>query len=182
MEKWSVIDRKEVYAAPPWLHLYSETVRLPTGQVVEGFCQVELPDYAAMLVEREDGRFILLRQYKHGLRDVSLTTPGGGLSPGEDPMEAAKRELLEETGYVASGWVKLIEMVTDSNQRCSVGHLFYATGARQVALPNSGDLEEQELVFLTRAEAVVAIRSGEIRLTGALAALALVLGGILPVP
>ena len=46
--------------------------------------------------------------------------------------------------------------------------------------PNSGDLEEQELVYLTREEAIAAIRNGEIRLSGALAAFSLVLGGILP--
>ncbi len=180
MDKWTVIDRKEVYADPPWLRVHSETVRLPTGQVIEGFHQVELRDYAIMVVEREDGRFILLRQYKHGLRDVSLTPPAGGLNPGEDPLEAAKSELLEETGHEAVGWTKLVAMVTHANQRGCVGHLFHATGARQVTQPNSGDLEEQELVYLTREEAIAAIRNGEVRLSSALAAFALVLGGILP--
>jgi ADP-ribose pyrophosphatase len=155
-------------------------VRLPTGQVIEGFHQVELLDYASMVVEREDGRFIFLRQYKHGLRDISLTPPAGGLNPGEEPLAAAKRELLEETGHEATGWTRLVSMVTHANQRCCVGHIFHATGARQVATPDSGDLEEQELVYLTRAEAIQAIRNGEVRLAGALAAFALVLGGILP--
>ena len=182
MEKWTLLDRREVYAAPPWLRVYADKVRLPTGQEIDGFHQVELLDYAIMIVEREDGRFILIRQYKHGVRDVSLTPPAGGLDPGEDPLETAMRELLEETGHEAVGWTKLIEMVTHANQRCCVGHVFHATGARQVAVPNSGDLEEQELVYLTREEAVAAIRNGEVRMSSALASLSLVLGGILPSP
>jgi ADP-ribose pyrophosphatase len=180
MEKWTVLDSREVYADPPWLRVYSEKVRLPDGKEVDGFHRVQLLDYALMVVEREDGRIILIRQYKQGVRDVSLTPPAGGLNPGEDPLETAKRELLEETGHEATGWKKLIEVVTHANQRCSVGHIFHATGARQVAAPNSGDLEEQEILFLTRAETIAAIRNGEVMTSSALAALSLVLGGILP--
>lgn len=181
MEKWTVVDSREVYADPPWLRVHSETVRLPTGQEVKGFHQVTLLDYALMIVEREDGRLILIRQYKHGVRDISLTPPAGGLNPGEDPLDTAKRELMEETGYEAPHWWKLQEIVTHANQRCSVGHLYYATGARQVAEPNSGDLEEQELVYLTREEVIAAIRNGEVMTSSALAALSVVLAGILPV-
>ncbi len=181
MEKWAVLDSREVYANPPWLRVHSETVRLPTGQEIGDFHRVELLDYALMIVQREDGRLILIRQYKHGLREVSLTPPAGGLNPGEDPLETAKRELMEETGHEATGWTKLVAMVAHANQRCCVGHVFHATSARQVAAPNSGDLEEQELVYLTREETVAAIRNGEVISASALAALSLVLGGILPV-
>jgi ADP-ribose pyrophosphatase len=180
MQKWILLDRCEVYADPPWLRVYSDRVRLPSGQEIDGFHQVELLDYASMVVEREDGRLILIRQYKHGVRDVSLTLPAGGLNPGEDPLDCARRELMEETGYEAFGWTKLTEIVAHANQRCCIGHVFHATGARQIAEPNSGDLEEQELVYLTREETIAAIRGGGIRVAGSLAALALVVGGILP--
>jgi len=180
MEKWKVTDRREVYADPPWLRIHSETVHLPDGKVVEGFHQVQLLDYALMMVEREDGRFIVIRQYKHGVRDVSLMPPAGGMNPGEDPLETARRELMEETGHEATGWRKLTEMVTHANQRCSVGHLYYASGARQVATPDSGDLEEQEILYLTRDEIRAAIRNGEVKSTSALAGFSLVVGGILP--
>jgi ADP-ribose pyrophosphatase len=179
VEKWTVLDRREVYADPPWMRIHRETVELPSGKAI-GFHQVELLDYASMMVEREDGRFILIRQYKHGVRGVSLTLPAGGLEAGEDPLDCARRELMEETGYEATGWTKLTEMVTHANQRCCVGHAYYATGARQVQAPNSGDLEAQELVYLTRAEIADAIRRGEVKIAGTLAVLALVVGGILP--
>lgn len=180
MEKWTVLASREVYANAPWLRVYSEKVRLPTGQEIDDFHRVELLDYSLMIVEREDGRFIMIRQYKHGLRTVSLTPPAGGLNAGEDPLEAAKRELMEETGHEAKNWTRLVSMVAHANQRCCTGHVFHATGARQVAEPNSGDLEEQELVYLTREELVAAIRSGEIVSASALASISLVIGGILP--
>jgi ADP-ribose pyrophosphatase len=180
MEKWKVTDRREVYADPPWLRIHSETVHLPDGKVVEGFHQVQLLDYSLMMAERADGRFIVIRQYKHGIGDVSLMPPAGGMNPGEDPLETAKRELMEETGHEATGWTKLIEMVSHSNQRCAVGHLYYARDARQVAAPDSGDLEEQELLYLTRDEIKTAIRGGQVKSASALAAFSLVIGGILP--
>ncbi|MBM3548951.1 MAG: NUDIX hydrolase [Alphaproteobacteria bacterium] len=180
MEKWTVLESREVYANPPWLRVFSEKVRLPDGMEVDDFHRVQLLDYALMIVEREDGRIILIRQYKQGVRDISLTPPAGGLNPGEDPLETAKRELMEETGHVATNWRKLQEIVTHANQRCSVGHINHATGAHQVAEPNSGDLEEQEILYMTRDEVIAAIRNGEVMTSSALAALCLVLSGILP--
>jgi ADP-ribose pyrophosphatase len=136
--------------------------------------------YWRIRLKRPSWRFILIRQYKHGVGDVSLTLPGGALNEGEDPLTAAKRELLEETGHEVPSWRPIVHFVTHANQRCSAGHMFFAEGAVEVAPPDSGDLEEMELVYLAEPELRRAMLHNEVRLSSALAALGMVLAGIVP--
>ena len=178
LKPWKLLSREPVYDAPPWLRLYSDTLELPNGEQIAGWHHVALLDFAGIVAKRRDGRFILIRQYKHGVGEVSLTLPGGALNHGENSLEAAKRELLEETGYEASTWRPIINFVTHANQRCSAGHMFFAEDAAEVAEPNSGDLEEMELVFLTEAELRRALARNEVKLSSAIAALGMVLAGI----
>ncbi len=180
LRRWKLLARKPVYADPPWLRLYSDTLELPDGKRLAGWHHIVLLDFAGIVARREDGRFVLIRQYKHGVGEVSLTLPGGALSDGEEPQIAAARELLEETGHEATHWRPIISLVTHANQRCSAGHMFYAEGARQVREPDSGDLEEMELVYLSEAEVRKALLSNEVKLGSSIAALGMVLAGILP--
>ena len=72
--------------------------------------------------------------------------------PNEDPLTAAQREVLEETGYRAENWYPLGEWVVDGNRGCGTAYAFLATAPQPVALPNADDLEEQEIVLLARSE------------------------------
>ena len=75
----------------------------------------------------------------------------GGGEDIETPLEAARRELLEETGYHSDEWADLGSYVTNANQRCNVAHLFRATACRRVTTPNPGDLEDMELMEMPEA-------------------------------
>jgi ADP-ribose pyrophosphatase len=170
---WKVLSRREVYASPPWIRVDAQRVRLADGRIVEPFHRVHLPDYALVVAAARDGRIAMLRQYRHGTGRVGLHVPGGFLKKGEAPLAAAKRELLEETGCVATGWRSLGRHVCNANLGCGHAHLFAARGAHPVADPDPGDLEEQELVWLTRAEAARALARGAVDSLASAAALAL---------
>ncbi|MBP2227440.1 ADP-ribose pyrophosphatase [Azospirillum agricola] len=161
LKPWTVLGSRELLDASPFLKVRAETVELPDGRRVESFYQVEQPDYALMCVETEDGRFVMLRTYKHGARRVSLTFPAGALSPGEDPLAAAKRELLEETGYVSDAWTGLGDFVVQGNHRGCACHMFHARNARKVAEPDDGDLEEMRIELRTRKELIEAAARGD---------------------
>ena len=104
---------------------------------------------------------------------AGLYPPGGHLAPGESPLAAVQRELLEETGYVAEHWHYLGVYTVDANQGCGRGHFFAAEGLTQSTSPASGDLEEMEIVLLTPDELSRAIAAGEVNALGSITALAL---------
>jgi ADP-ribose pyrophosphatase len=170
---WAVLETRDVFSAPPYITVQTQRVLLPDGREVDDFHRVVMPDYSLVLPETVDGRYIVLRQYKHGVGDVSLTFPAGTLNAGEDPLTAAKRELLEETGYEAGSWRYYGRYVTHANSFSNAANLFTAAGCRKVAEPNSGDLEDMELLLMTRQELFDAARRGEFKLTTQMMILAL---------
>lgn len=175
LKPWTVLDRRTLLDAGPFVRVHADTIETPDGQRVENFYQVEQGDFVQMFVEDADGRVLMLRQYKHGPRRVTQTFPAGGIDPGEAPLAAAKRELLEETGYVAEEWTALGSYVVQANQRGCVCHLFQARNARKVAEPDSGDLEEMRLELLTRADLIAAAAEGDYALLPVIALLGAVL-------
>lgn len=170
---WKTIVRRALLSRPPWLEVGEEDVELPDGRVVEQFPYIASRDFAIVVPLTGDGQTMLIRSYKHGLRGVSRSFPAGYLEAGEAPLDGAKRELLEEAGWAADDWTPLGRFVVDGNYGSGTMHAFLATGARKVAEPESGDLEEMELEPVTWDEAVAALERGELRQLASAAALGL---------
>jgi ADP-ribose pyrophosphatase len=144
------------------VRLWADEVRLPDGRVVEGFFTIDMPDYGVVVALTPDGRVVVGRNYKHGPRRVCLNLPAGYVEQDEDPLAAARRELLEETGYVAQEWVSLGSFTNDGNRGCGAGHLFLARQAQKVAEPDAGDLEEMEIGLMGLDEVIEAVRRGDV--------------------
>lgn len=149
---WTVVDRAEVFAGGPVQSVAVEHVRLPDGTELLDYYQIRLPDFVVVYAETGDSKVLVLRQYKHGARRVCLTFPAGAVADGEAPLDAARRELLEETGYVSDRWVSYGAYVTNANQHCNTAHLFRATACRRVTEPTAPDLENPELLVLPEVE------------------------------
>lgn len=175
MKGWETLERKTILNQPPFLWLENHVVQLPDGQIIDDWSWVVLPDYVIILAEGEDGHFLLFRQYKYGVGGTTLAAPGGYVEPGEEPLDAAQRELLEETGYAAHEWIDLGSYIVDGNRGAGTAHLFLARCARKIKEPNADDLEEQELLFLSRDEVKTALENREFKALAwtALVALAL---------
>jgi ADP-ribose pyrophosphatase len=145
---WQTLHRETIFAGGPIKEVAIETVALPDGRRIPDYYVIRLADFVLIYAETDDGTVLMLRQYKHGLRRVCLTFPGGAIEDRESPVMAARRELLEETGYEATEWHSLGAFGTNANQGCNAAHLFRATGCRLVAEPNSRDLEQISLELL----------------------------------
>ena len=163
MKPWKTNSRKTVLDEKPWLTVEHHTVELPDGRVIPDWPWVITPDYINVVAVTEDEHFICFRQVKYGIQGETLAVVGGYIEEGEEPLAAAKRELLEETGYEAPDWISLGSYLVDPNRGIATGHLFLARNARYVTPRNADDLEEQELLLLTREEVEQAIDVGEIK-------------------
>lgn len=170
---WRTLARRTLLRRPPWFEIGEEDVVLPDGRVVENFNWIGMREFSIVVPLTDDDRTILIRSYKHGVRAVALSFPAGYLEPGEDPLAGARRELREETGYEAAAWLPLGRFVVDGNYGSGAMHAYLATGARQVTEPESGDLEEMELVLTPWDEAAAALRRGELKQLSSAAALGL---------
>ena len=173
MKPWKILERTPLYQAEPWLALERQKIQLPDGRIVPDYHRITLPDCAAVVARVDDGRYLLQRQYRHGPQCVTLVLPGGTLNSDESPLHGVQRELREETGYVAGDWKLLASVAMNANYGCGTLHIFSATGARRAVAPDNDDLEESELVLLTREELHTAVGNGEVAVLAALAAIML---------
>ena len=160
---WETLSKKTILSHSEFLTVESHTVRLPNGQIIPDWAWLIIPSAAIVLAINDDHRFLCFRQTKYAVEGTSLAPVGGMLEPNETPLEAAKRELLEEMGYEASEWVNLGSHIVDPNRGIATMHLFLALNAKQVAKPNSDDLEDQELLLLSRSEIEKALYAGEFK-------------------
>ncbi len=175
MKPWKTLHKQTIYDQSPWLVVELHRVELPDGRVIPDWPWVKTPDYINVVAFTGQGKCLCFRQTKYGIEGVTLAIIGGYLAPGEDPLAAAKRELREETGYEAGEWIDLGHYLVDPNRGVATGHLYLARRARRVTEPVSDDLEEQELIFLSRAELEEALAKGEFKVLAWAAAVAFAL-------
>lgn len=140
-----------------------------TGQA-HPFYVLDCADWVNVIAVSEKDELILVRQHRAGTDRPSLEVPGGMVDPGESPLEAARRELLEETGYAPSELVPIGTIHPNPALQANVTHSFLATGCRRVADPKLDSTEEVEVVLEPVARADEMLRNGEI--THALVAVA----------
>ena len=161
---WETVSRKTILSHSKFLTVESHTVKLPDGQIIPDWAWLIIPSAAIVLAVTEGNKFLCFRQTKYAVEGISLAPVGGMLEPNEKPLDAAKRELLEEMGYETSEWVSLGSHILDPNRGIATMHLFLALNAKQVATPDSDDLEDQELLLLSRCELENALNAGEFKI------------------
>lgn len=172
---WETIDRRTVFSRHPYFRILEETIRTDRGEVIEDFYRVELREFVIIVPVLADGKFSMLRAYKHGPKRVVLAFPAGFVDAGEDPIVAAKRELLEETGLISQNWTKMGQLVDNGNQRGCIGHYFLAKNCQHSQQPAPGDHEDIVNLSMSRHELETAIRNEEMAVAPNLAAWGLAL-------
>jgi ADP-ribose pyrophosphatase len=175
MKPWKTKARKTILDNNPWLTVEHHTVELPDGRVISEWPWVKTPDYVNVVAVTADSKFLCFRQVKYGIEGVTLSIVGGYINEGEEPLAAAQRELLEETGYESPDWLSLGSYLVDPNRGIATGHLFLARGVRYITPRDANDLEEQEMIILTRKQVEAALERGEIKVLAWAAAVAFAL-------
>jgi ADP-ribose pyrophosphatase len=174
-EPWKVVERRDVFSLAPWINVAIETVILPDGRRIDDYVQVQVANFVIIFAETTDTRIVCLRQYRHAPRGPSLELVAGRIDEGEDPLTAAKRELLEEAGYESAHWEPAGKFIVSPTQGVGTGYVFRARNAVLRQAPDSGDLEESAIVLLDREALVDALFAGEVIAGSHIAAMAFTL-------
>ncbi len=159
----------------PYFTLRSDRLRLPGGAVKEAYYVLERPDAAIIFPLTREGEVVLVRQYRPPLERMELGLPAGLVEEGEKPEVAARRELLEETGYSGGEWEALGSLASSPSLKDNWAYLFLARGVEESALP---DPDEHELVEVVKAPlkgVLGLIQAGEIVSSSGVAAVMLAL-------
>jgi ADP-ribose pyrophosphatase len=173
LQVWETVSKKTILRHNKFLTVESHTVKLPNGQIIPDWAWIIIPSAVIVLAITTEDKFLCFRQTKYAVEGTVLAPVGGMLETNEAPIEAAKRELLEETGYEAAEWVSLGSHILDPNRGIATMNLFLALNAKQVAESNSDDLEDQGLLFLTQNEIENALKAGEFKILAWSAAVAM---------
>ena len=144
-----------------WIDFRSSRYLFPDGREIGPFYTYTRADFVVIASSDEAGDHICVRQFRQGIEEVTTEFPAGGLEPGEDELEAAKRELLEETGYVSDEWRRLIRLPASATISDNYVTVFEARGCRKAAEQQLDDTEFVNVVKLSPAELERMVFAGE---------------------
>lgn len=140
----------------------TDTARSPRTNLEHDFSIIEASEWVNIIPLTIDQEVVMVRQYRHGIREVTLEIPGGLVDPGDTPEQAAVRELTEETGY-GSGEIRFLGSFHPHpaimNNRC---HTYLANGVRPEQVQKLDQGEDIEVVLVPLKEIPELIRTGQI--------------------
>lgn len=151
IKEWKVLE-SEYLVRRPWLTARRDRLELPDGRIIPEYYVLEYPDWVNVIAITKDGQFVMERQYRHAARKISLELPCGVMEEGETPLEAAQRELLEETGFGGGQWKKLMELSPNPSAMSNMTHCFLAIGVEKIAEQHLDETEELSVLFMTKEE------------------------------
>ena len=158
-----VRESREVYRGAVW-GIREDRIRYGDGEIVRQY--LDHTGAAAVVAVDEERRVLLIQQYRHPIRQRDWELPAGLLDvAGEDPMDAARRELAEEADLTAEGWEPLVSTYTTPGSNSEIIHIYLATGLSPAAESFARTDEEADirLAWVPLDEAADGVLAGRLR-------------------
>ena len=163
MEKptWRVRSSQYVVDSPHF-RLRKDELELPDGHVIPEYFVRESEGFVIIFALTPADEVVMIHQYRYGNDEVNLELPAGTLAPGEDPLECAKRELAEETGYTSDTWQLIGAPFAEPSRSKSRMYAFLARDARKTDVQNLDASEVIDVTLLPRHEVQRLIHNAQI--------------------
>ena len=159
--KWKTLNTETILKTN-FVTVKKDKVELPDGAVIEDFYTVGIQDASMIAALTKDGDIILKKEYRYACGCDVIECPAGMFEPGEEPLEVAKRELLEETGYTSDNWTYLGPTLESTSKLTNKMHLFLAKDCIKVGNQHLDQYERINLIKVPLKTAVDMVMSGEI--------------------
>lgn len=159
--EWKVLASEYLFNEP-WLTVRKDRCQLPNGNIIPSFYVIEYPEWVNVFALTEDSQVVMVRQYRHGIKETNFELPGGVVDEGEDVETAARRELMEETGYEFSEYEYLGKICANPSTTNNFMHMYLAKGGRKVAEQELDHSEEIEVHLMSIDEVKQLLRENKI--------------------
>ena len=140
VQKWETVS-SEYLVKKPWATLRVDECELPDGRIAKEYYVLEYPNWVNVVAITADKKVIMVKQYRHSGGLISIEIPGGVIDGDENPVDAAKRELLEETGYLFQDFELVSTIYPNPATSNNVTYCYLAHGGVKV---QEQDLDEHE--------------------------------------
>ncbi len=162
IKKPSVIE-SEYLIRRPWLTARRDKLLMPNGNINPEFYVLEYPSWVNIIAITDDDKFVMVRQYRHGLGVISTELCAGVVEEGETTLEAAKRELSEETGYTGGEWS--LQCIISGNPSTSnnLSYCYLAKGVNLTEKQHLDATEDIEVLLMSRQELLDLMMADEMK-------------------
>jgi 8-oxo-dGTP pyrophosphatase MutT (NUDIX family) len=143
---WKVLESIPVFSSP-FITVYKDKLQKPDGAIVADYYSVKRSDAVFIVPLTKDKKVLLVNQFKNGVKDLVWELPAGFIEAKEEPVEAARRELLEETGYKEEEIISLGSFVPNLGISSNKNYLFIAKNIKKVAEQKLDQNEDIEFEF-----------------------------------
>lgn len=158
---WPLL-REEPLLKTPVFEVKRRACRSPKDGGEKNFFVLDSPDWVQVLPITADGQAVLVRQFRHGTRQVSLEIPGGVIERGQTPLDAGQRELREETGYTGGAWRHMAAFRPNPAVNVNTAHFFLAEGVEPTAATEFDENEDIDLILRPAADLAGMVLRGEV--------------------
>jgi len=162
MDKWKILSSQYLFD-DLWFKVRKDRCETSSGKIIDPYYVYEFPTWVTAVPVTDDGRIIMVRQYRHAIGEVCIEIPGGCVDDTDIDFEAAiRRELLEETGYGFATCEYLGKISANPSTNSNLMHMFLARGGKIIAKQSLDENEDIQVELKTIEEVKALIRENKI--------------------
>lgn len=167
---WKLLNRKTVFTSK-FVTVYEDEVILSNGDIIKDYSLIEKPSIVMIVATDEYDNVLVLHEYKYGTDKIMATLPSGHIKQGESPIAAAKRELVEETGFISESFEEIGTLYDYPTKDIHRVYVVRAINIQKMKETQHENTEEIQFELITKEELKKQVRNKEWQITSSLAAL-----------